>query len=264
MKKIIFTLMLFVGAFGYSGAQTMYDLYTGYQIYNSEDKSGDVFRCESQMNMVFGYTNWSFNNKAPQAEMFGAPTGRLATLHGFSYSSDYLMPVWGPFGIAFNWLDFSFGMGKWDTEYLKTGVPSNKTSDPIHISMGLGIMPTFCINAGRVFSMHLFGGVKGYLTFMDGPNSYPLNSTKEKTRPSIANIAYANAIAGVDLLFGDFGLRFSYQWGFTQRMKKQFYGYGDTETAQKIQESNPMHWTKEMYNPRYDMFTVALIYKFDL
>ncbi len=264
MKKTVLSLLLFVGVFGSANAQTMYDLYSGYELDTHEDNTSDIFRCKSQMNMVFGYTNWAFVNNAPNAEVFGAPTGNLAQMHGFSYTSDYLMPVWGPFGIAFNWLDFSFGMGKWDVDYLKTGVKSDRTKDPIHISLGIGIMPTFCINAGSKFALHLFGGVKGYLAFMDGPNAYPLNSTNEKKYPSIGSIAYANAIAGIDLHFGNVGLRFSYQWGFTQRMKKAFYE-GDSDKSIALRaEYNPNNWTKEMYDPRYNIMTIAFIYKFDL
>ena len=264
MKKTVLALLLFVGVFGSANAQTMYDLYSGYDVDTNEDNTSDIFRCKSQMNMVFGYTNWAFTNNAPMAADFGAPTGNLAQMHGFSYTSDYLLPIWGPFGIAFNWLDFSFGMGKWDVDYLKTGVRSETTKDPIHISLGIGIMPTFCINAGSKFSVHLFGGVKGYLAFMDGPNAYPLNSTDEKNYPSIGSIAYANAIAGIDLHFGNVGLRFSYQWGFTQRMKKAFYEGGSDKSEALKKEYNRNGWTKDAFNPRYNIMTIAFIYKFDL
>ena len=258
MKKTVLALLLFVGVFGSANAQTMYDLYSGYELDTHEDKSSDIFRCKSQMNMVFGYSNWRWNNKAAAADPNFS--GTLAQLHGFSYTSDYLLPIWGPFGISFTWLDFEFAMGNWDKRKFGYDMPEDYSpTSGFNISMGIGIMPTFCLNAGK-FSFHAFGGIKGYLSFIDGLKGYPINYSDSKAKISpITHFAYANWAAGVDLLYGDVGIRFIYQWGWTNRMKDNFY-----DKEREAHNYNPKDWSRDQFNPRYDMFTIAFIYKFDL
>lgn len=266
MKKILLTLSLLCGLMATISAQGLYQLYDSFDNEQHLDKTADYLTLRQGMNIAVLYTNTPFINKAANAEeLLPSMTGTLTQSHGYSITSDYIQPIWGPFGITFNWMDMTMTFGKWDTGKLKTGALSEEaTGDAMMFSWGVGIMPTFGVNFGNA-SLRLYGGIKGYLTFFDGPNGYPLNSSNEKKRASIASFAFANFIAGADLLVTKhFGFRFTYQWGWTNRMKKAFYEGGASEKSQAIKDTyNPNGWTQEAYNPRYDFLSAGILINFD-
>lgn len=271
MKKILLTLSLLCGLMATVSAQGLYQLYGSFDNEQHLDKTADYLTLPQGMNIAVLYTNTPLINRPQNAELLTQTgllpetmVGTLTQSHGYSITSDYIQPIWGPFGITFNWMDMTMTFGKWDTNKLKTGVPSEATGDAMMFSWGIGIMPTFGVNFGNA-SLRIYGGIKGYLTFFDGPNEYPLNSSNEKNRSSIGSFAFANFIAGADLLVTKhFGFRFTYQWGWTQRMKKAFYEGGASEKSQAIKDTyNPNGWTKDMYNPRYDFLSAGILINFD-
>lgn len=259
MKKIFVVIVLLAGWSLTLAAQGVYELYDSYDLTEKEDNLSKIFRCDMDMNMSFGYLNMQWKNNAPLADP--GFSGTLNTSHGFHYSSDFLLPVWGPLGINFRWLDLAFGFGKWDLSRLGMTADPGKTSTSLTMSLGLGIMPSLQFHFGQFWTT-LFGGVKGYGAFFDGPDSYPLSSMNEKKRSSISNVFFANYLAGIDLNYKSIGFRFTYEWGWSQRMKDAFY---NPETVTSIyNDYNKMRWDKQQYNPRYDMFTISFIYWFHL
>ncbi len=262
MKKIFITLSLLFCLQPLVSAQGLYDFYKSYDNIQKEDNTANYLFCREALNMSVMFSSMPLINKAPMAEQFlPSMTGTLAQNYGFSMTADYLLPIWGPLGISFNWLDLTMSFGNWDVTKLKTGVASDSKQDAMLFSWGIGVMPTFAVNFGNA-SLRLFGGIKGYISFFDGPNGYPLNSSNESKRKSIGSFAYANFIAGADLMVTKvFGFRFTYQWGWTNRLKDNFYD----PTKDMYKEYNQIGAVgREMYNPRYDILSAGIIINFDL
>ena len=266
MKKILLSLSLALAAFFSASAQNMYDLYSGYETHESQNNTAEIFKLKPGISMAFSYLNMPWVNR--KANPNPSLNGVLATEHGFSYAAEYMMPIWGPIGINWRFLDFSFALGNWNPSRL--GVPPDKGSKDhlgFNISLGIGIMPTLGFNFGPVRTI-FYGGLKGYLNFIDGASGYYPINCEDKSSKNIGSIAFATYMAGIDLVFGNFGLRFNYEWGWTNRLKDQYYPtYASSEGLQHQlyhdYNGDPTR-TRDVYNPRYDIITVGFVYWFDL
>ena len=156
MKKILLTLSLLCGLMATVSAQGLYQLYGSFDNEQHLDKTADYLTLPQGMNIAVLYTNTPLINRPQNAELLTQTgllpetmVGTLTQSHGYSITSDYIQPIWGPFGITFNWMDMTMTFGKWDTNKLKTGVPSEATGDAMMFSWGIGIMPTFGVNFGN-------------------------------------------------------------------------------------------------------------------
>lgn len=230
MKKIVLsTLLLALTLMGQ--AQNIFQPYSTYTLEQKEDKLSDILYVDSAMMMIFGYENFKWNDPVNPA---GNP---IYQLHGFKYDADAIIPIWGPVALDLNFIGFNGAFGRYDGEFA------------CQMSWNIGVMPMLGVQFNR-FKIHLFGGVKGYLSFLlDGTDSFPLTTLSSKQK-SIGRIGFLTAPLGIDLIYKNIGLRVSYEKGITGRLKDKWY------------EENAM--PRELYNPRYDMLSVSLIIFMDL
>lgn len=257
MKKILLSLSLVLAACFSVSAQDMYELYTDYQSHGRRDDTADIFKCKFDMCMGVSYTNMSLNNRVP-----GIMT-QLNVNHGFSYYSDIVIPIWGPIGINLRWLDLMCGFGRWNTNPMMPWTTETGCFS-FFISDGISVLPQLEFHFGRNFALAVYGGVKGGIAFVDGINEYPIVSGNEKKRPSVGHLFYGNYLAGVHLrLSRVIGLNFTYEWGWSRRLKDAFY---NPETVTELYNKyNKGAWASpQEYNPRYDSFSVGLVFWFDL
>ena len=259
MKRIVLIIAL-MGLALSSFAQTALHPYARYDLQQKTNRLPEILRCESGMNLHFGYSQLMWHNPASSDMVFfNAENGYVYpetyTLYGLHYGSDYLLPIWGPIGLDIKWLGITAGFGKIKNQYLDVNTmmvdPSRSDEEGASfISWDFGLMPVFNVMVKDNFQIRAFGGIRAYITFlMDGNDSFHL-TTLSDGKENWGRGAWLNSAFGAEVVIKKVGIRFSYENGLTGRMKDKFYS-DDKSTVEEF---------RKVYNPRYKSISLSLVF----
>lgn len=202
MKRLVLIFAL-LGLCLTAFAQTAFQPYAQYDLQQKKNRLPEILRCESGMNLHFGYSQLSWYDPGMDP---------LYTIYGFHYGSDYVFPIWGPLGLDLKWLGLTAGFGRFNEQFAS------------FMSWDFGLMPVFNVMINDKFQIRAFGGIRAYISFlMDGTDSFPLTTLSDGV-DSIGKGAWLNSTFGAEFIIKKMGIRFSYENGLSGRVKEKFVG----------------------------------------
>ena len=245
MKRIVLIIAL-MGLALNSFAQTSLHPYAGYDLQQKTNRLPEILRCESGMNLHFGYSQLNWHNPVVDNGLVQLDEGgnllyeypNAYTLYGLHYGSDYVFPIWGPIGLDLKWLGITAAFGKINDETAS------------FMSWDFGLMPVFNVVLNDKIQLRAFGGIRAYISFlMDGSDRFHL-TTLSDDKESWGKGAWLNSTFGAEVIIKKVGIRFSYEDGLSGRMKDKFYSDDKTKAAE----------LRKAYDPRYRVISLGLVF----
>ncbi len=245
MKKFIILIAL-LGLAVQGFAQTSLQRYASYDLEEHTNAISDVLRVRSGACINFGYLNMQWHD----------PAGLVAyypdfMLHGFNYNGDFLLPIWGPFGLDINMIGMSFGMGnvKGESGGPYVLAPESDGDFATHMSWNVGLMPVLNFFVTPTIQVRGYAGVKAYLQFMlDGTDPFPINTLNDGVK-DIGKMGWLNKSFGFEVVFNSTGIRLMYEDAFSGRLNNKFY------------EDHGL--IRDVYDPRYKMISLGVTFWMD-